>query len=319
MNDNLYKRGLQTMLEVTDFSHLGEKYEGKVRDCYVKNGIRTMITTDRLSAFDKHITTIPYKGQILNAASNWWFEQTKHIAPNHLIDIPDPAVVVAEDCEPLKCEFVMRGYITGTTSTSMWMHYQNGSRMFCGHRLPNGLRKNQKLDKPILTPSTKAPKGKNDKSLSRKDIIASGAISARDFDEAAEYAEALYNHAVETSERNGLIFVDTKYEFGKNSKGQIVLMDEINTPEGSRFWYKDDYQSHFDNDANPPSFDKEFVRLWLTSKGYNGVGEPPNVPDDIKILASKKYAQAFKQITGSELIFNTEDPMSRMAETLRNL
>jgi phosphoribosylaminoimidazole-succinocarboxamide synthase len=317
--DDVYKKGLKILLEKTNFSDFGEKYEGKVRDNYVRNGERLIITTDRLSAFDKNVTTIPFKSQILNASSNWWFEQTKNLVPNHLISVPDPAAVLAKNCEPLKCEFIVRSYVTGTTSTSLWTHYQKGERIFCGHKLPDNLKKNQKLDNPILTPSTKAPKGESDISVSREELISMGNITEKDFDEAAEYALTLFEFGVKEAAKKGLILVDTKYEFGKDDKGNIVVMDEIHTPEGSRYWYKNSYENFLKTGEGPKSFDKEFIRLWLKSQNYNGFGIPPIVPDDIKIEASKRYAEAFEKTTDLKIEYDLNNPVERLNKNLKNL
>src|SRR5215471_17301910 len=195
-------------LDRTDFPELGEKYEGKVRDCYVRDGRRTIVVTDRLSAFDVVLGTIPFKGQVLNQMAAFWFEATANLAPNHVINVPDPTVMVARECRLLPVEFVMRGYITGVTSTSIWTHYQKGARVFCGHRLPDGLQKNQRLEAPILTPATKAKAGSHDVSGSREEILVTGQVSAADFDEAAAAAMRLFAVGQRLCAERGLILVD---------------------------------------------------------------------------------------------------------------
>ena len=252
----------------TDLEGLGARYEGKVRDCYTRDGQRTLITTDRVSAFDRVLGTLPLKGQVLTRATAFWMEQTRAIAPNHLLAVPDPNAMVAVECEPLPVEFVMRAYLTGVTSTSVWHHYARGARTFCGHALPEGLKKNEPLPAPILTPSTTAAKGGHDVSVSRDELLAAGTISEADFDVAAAMARDLFAFGQKHCERQGLILVDTKYEFGRRPDGQIVLIDEIHTPDSSRFWYEATYEVQLARGAEPRSFDKEFLRRFLADKGY---------------------------------------------------
>ena len=215
VSNELIRAQLAKTLEKTDFPELGDKYVGKVRDCYSKDGRRTIVVTDRISAFDVVLGTIPFKGQVLNQIAAYWFESTKQIASNHVLSVPDPTVMVAAECELLPVEFVMRAYLTGVTTTSIWYHYERGGRLFCGHKLPDGMRKNQKLDKPILTPSTKAAKGGHDQSVSREEILASGALSADDFDRAGEMCARIFAFGQSLAAQRGLILVDTKYEIGR--------------------------------------------------------------------------------------------------------
>lgn len=316
VSKEILERGLKLTLEATDFPELGRKYEGKVRDNYSKDGRRTLIVTDRISAFDRVLGTLPFKGQVLNQLAAWWFEQTASIAPNHVLEVPDPNVMVALECEPLPVEMVMRAYLTGVTSTSIWTHYERGERVFCGHRLPDGLRKHQRLDEPILTPSTKAAKGDHDVSASREEILAAGKISARDFDAAAELARALFAFGQEVCARRGLILVDTKYEFGKTPDGEVVVIDEIHTPDSSRFWYADSYAERFAAGEDPVSMDKEYVRRWLKEVGYGGDGPAPPLPDDVRVEASRRYIEACDRIRGSEFIPDLEPPHERIRKNL---
>lgn len=317
VSHEVLREGLAKTLDKTDFSALGHKYEGKVRDNYsTKDGRRVLIVTDRISAFDRVLGTLPYKGQVLNSLAAWWFESTKDIAPNHVIDVPDPNVMIGVECEPLKVEMIVRGYVTGNTSTSIWTHYAKGVREFCGHRLPDGLRKHQKLDEPILTPSTKAEHGDHDVSVSREQIIAMGAVSARDFDAAAEYAMALFRHGQKVCAERGLILVDTKYEFGKTPKGDIVVIDEIHTADSSRFWLADTYQAAFEAGEDPKSLDKDYVRRWLGAQGFKGDGPIPPIPDEVRIEAAARYIQACETIRGEAFTPNTEAPQERMRRNL---
>ena len=308
--------GLSKTLDATHFESLGSKYEGKVRDCYTSEGKRYLVVTDRISAFDRVLGTLPYKGQVLNGLAAWWFEETKDIVPNHLLDVPDPNVMVGVECEPLPVEMVVRAYITGVTSTSIWTHYSKGTRVFCGHELPDGLQKHQQLPDPILTPSTKAEKGDHDLSVSREEILAMGRISAEDFDEAASHAMALFAHGQKVCAARGLILVDTKYEFGKTPDGRIVVIDEIHTPDSSRFWYAKSYQERFAAGEDPESFDKEYVRRWLAGRDFKGDGPIPTIPDDVRVEASRRYIQACDEIRGTAFAPNEDDPLPRIAKNL---
>src|SRR5512140_140558 len=281
---------LKRTLDATRLDALGTKYEGKVRDNYTTaDGRRYIVVTDRISAFDRVLGTLPLKGQVLNRLAAFWFERTGNVAPNHMICVPDPNVLEARECTPLPVEMVMRAYVTGVTSTSIWTHYQKGERVFAGHRLPEGLRKNERLPAPILTPSTKAEKGDHDVSASRAEILAMGRISARDFDAAAEMASALFAHGQRWCAERGLILVDTKYEFGKDKDGNIVVIDEIHTPDSSRFWFSDSYEGRCSRGEDPESFDKEYVRRFLAGLGFKGDGPIPAIPDDVRVEASRRY------------------------------
>ena len=310
------RAGLEKTLEGTCFQGLGRLYEGKVRDNYSSDGERIIVVTDRISAFDRVLGTLPYKGQVLNGLAAWWFDETEAIAPNHVIEVPDPNVMVGIECEPLPVEMVVRAYITGVTSTSIWTHYDQGKRVFCGHQLPDGLRKHQRLPDPILTPSTKAEHGDHDVSVSREEILATDRISARDFDEAAAYAMALFAHGQRVCADRGLILVDTKYEFGKTPEGRIVVIDEIHTPDSSRYWYASSYQDRFDTGEDPESFDKEYVRRWLSVQGFKGDGPIPAIPDEVRVEASRRYIQACDQVRGMPFEPDTSDPLARIRKNL---
>lgn len=309
--------GLAKTLGGTDFPSLGVKYQGKVRDNYsTADGRRVLVVTDRISAFDRVLGTLPYKGQVLNALAAFWFEETKGIAPNHLISVPDPNVMVATECEPLKVELIVRAYVTGNTSTSIWTHYARGVREFCGHRLPDGLRKHERLPHPILTPSTKAERGDHDVSVSRDQIIAMGAVSARDFDEAAEYALALFAYGQKKCAEQGLILVDTKYELGKTRDGKLMVIDEMHTADSSRFWLAETYQEAFEAGEDPKSFDKDYVRRWLAAQGYTGEGPVPPIPDEVRVEAAARYIAACDTIRGEAFQPDTQLPLPRIRKNL---
>ncbi len=316
VNDDTLRLGLERPLLGTNFADAGVRYEGKVRDNYSKDGRRIIVVTDRISAFDRVIGTLPFKGQVLNGLAAWWFEETKDLVPNHVLEVPDPSVMIAMECEPLPVEMVMRAYVTGVTSTSIWTHYAAGERVFCGHRLPDGLRRDEMLPEPILTPSTKAAHGDHDVSASRTEILAEGRLSARDFDAAAEMARALFAHGQQLCAERGLILVDTKYEFGRTRDGRIVVIDEIHTPDSSRYWYAASYPERFEAGESPESFDKEYVRRWLAGEGYMGDGAPPTLPDDVRMEASRRYIEACDVIRGDAFVPNTEEPVARIRKNL---
>jgi phosphoribosylaminoimidazole-succinocarboxamide synthase len=311
------REGLALTLDASDLDALGTKYEGKVRDNYsTPDGRRIIVVTDRISAFDRVLGTLPFKGQVLNSLSNWWFEETKNIVPNHVLDVPDPNVLIGEECVPLPVEFVVRSYVTGVTSTSIWTHYERGVRTFCGHTLPDGLKKNEKLPEAILTPSTKAAHGDHDVSASRDEILAAGQISARDFDEAAEHAMNLFAHGQKVCAERGLILVDTKYELGKTKEGKIVVIDEIHTADSSRFWFSASYGERFAAGQDPESFDKEYVRRWLAGQGYRGEGPIPTIPDEVRIEAALRYIKACETIRGEEFVPDLSAPLPRIRARL---
>jgi phosphoribosylaminoimidazole-succinocarboxamide synthase len=316
VSDELLRAGLTRTLSSTNFADLGKKYEGKVRDNYTRAGDRFIVVTDRISAFDRVLGTIPFKGQVLNRLAGYWFEQTKNIADNHMKRLPDPNVLECVECEPILVEMVMRAYVTGSTATSIWTHYQKGARVFCGHRLPDGLQKNQRLAEPILTPTTKAPKGEHDVSGSREEILATGQVSAKDFDGAAEIATRLFAAGQRMCVARGLILVDTKYEFGRTPAGKILVIDEVHTPDSSRFWMLDTYEERFAHGEDPEPLDKDFVRRHYTKMGFLGDGPPPEIPDDIRIGAAKRYIEAFERIVGVPFEPNMEPPLSRIAKNL---
>ncbi|GAB4563499.1 MAG: phosphoribosylaminoimidazolesuccinocarboxamide synthase [Haliangiales bacterium] len=322
--EDLARAQLDHTLAGTDFAALGAKYQGKVRDCYVTAGAtpdaseRVIIVTDRLSAFDRVLGTIPFKGQVLNQIARYWFDETREVAPNHVLRVPDSNVMVGRECVPLSAEFVVRSYLTGVTSTSIWRAYERGDRTFCGHALPDGMRKNQPLPAPILTPSTKAPQGEHDISVSRQQLLDMGALSAEHFDRAAEIAMKLFRFGQARAAERGLILVDTKYEMGLiPGSDELVVIDEIHTPDSSRYWYADDYESRLAAGDEPRSLDKEYVRRWLSEEaGYRGEGEPPALPDDVRVEAALRYIAIYELITGQSFVPDTGAPLARIATNL---
>ena len=312
----IIERALSHTLDKCDFPELGTKYEGKVRDNYTRDGKRTIVVTDRISAFDRILGTLPLKGQLLNHVAAWWFDKTREVAPNHVIAVPDPNVLIAHECTPLPVEMVVRAYLTGTTSTSIWVHYEKGARIFCGHALPEGLKKHQRLPQPILTPSTKAAKGGHDVSASRDEILALSGMPPADFDAAAAMAMALFAAGQRIAAERGLILVDTKYEFGKARDGRIVVIDEIHTPDSSRYWKSATYAARFAAGEDPESFDKEYLRRWLAERGFTGDGPIPPIPDEIRVEATLRYIEAVETLTGVAFVPDLEEPIGRMRRNL---
>ena len=303
-------------LQGTDFPTLGTKYEGKVRDNYTKDNKRVIIVSDRLSAFDRVLTLIPFKGQVLNQMATFWFEQTKDIIQNHVIEVPDPNVVIGRECRLLQMEMVVRGYLTGVTTTSAWYNYERGVRDFCGNVLPDGMKKNQKFDKPILTPSTKAEHGGHDESVSGDQIVEKGILTQEQYAQIAEASLKLFARGVEIAAKQGIILVDTKYEFGIDAEGKIVLIDEIHTPDSSRFWFADEYEARLASGEEQKKIDKEYLREWLADRGFRGEGEIPAIPDDIRIETARRYIEAYELITGQKFEAEVGDVSARIEKNL---
>ena len=295
------------------------RYDGKVRDCYIDRarGERIIVVTDRLSAFDMVIGLIPWKGQVLNQMAQHWFRATAHLAPNHVVACPDPNVTIGREVRPLAVELVMRSYLTGVTSTSIWKAYEGGARMFAGHALPDGLRKNQVLPRALLTPSTKAAKGGHDITVSKDQLLAMGQVTAAEFEQAAALAERLFAFGQAQAAARGLILADTKYEFGVADDGTVIVIDEIHTPDSSRFWYADDYEARLAAGAEPRSLDKEYVRRYLAEEaGYRGDGPPPPLPDHVRVEAAKRYIASYELVTGERFVPVPGDAVARIAAAL---
>jgi phosphoribosylaminoimidazole-succinocarboxamide synthase len=316
ISTDVFRAQLQRTLDKTDLGSLGQKYEGKVRDNYTRDGKRIIVVTDRISAFDVVLGTIPFKGQVLNQIAAFWFEETKAIAPNHVVSVPDPCVMIGRDCKPLPVEFVMRGYLTGVTTTSIWYAYERGARDYCGHRLSEGMTKHQKLAQPLLTPSTKAEHGGHDESVSRQEIIDRKILDARTFDAAAAMVEALFAFGQKRAAERGLILVDTKYELGTAPDGSLVLIDEIHTPDSSRYWFAADYEPRLAKGEDPRALDKEYVRRHLAAKGYRGDGPPPPLEDEVRIEAARRYIEAYEIVTGRAFEPDTAEPAARIRRNL---
>ncbi|MBZ9935116.1 phosphoribosylaminoimidazolesuccinocarboxamide synthase [Mesorhizobium sp. BR1-1-16] len=278
---------------------LPNRYSGKVRENYdLADGRRIIIATDRLSAFDRILTAIPYKGQVLTQTARHWFEETADICPNHVLAYPDPNVVIGTRLDILPVEMVVRGYLAGTTSTSVLTKYKRGERNMYGLSLPDGLRDNERLPQPILTPTSKAFDGGHDEPLSGADILAQKLLTPEQWDTVSRYALALFARGQQRAAKRGLILVDTKYEFGVDRDGRVVLADEIHTADSSRYWLADRYQAAFEAGERPPSFDKDFIRAWVAARCDPYKDPIPEIPAELVAQTSKVYIQAFETITG---------------------
>ncbi|HEX2916797.1 MAG TPA: phosphoribosylaminoimidazolesuccinocarboxamide synthase [Chloroflexia bacterium] len=301
-----------------NLSGLGEIGRGKVRDFYELPGNRRLlVTTDRQSAFDRVLGLIPFKGQVLNQLSQFWFEQTADIVNNHMLSVPDPNVMIGRKAEMFPVEVIVRGYMTGVTDTSIWVMYQQGEREMYGLRFPEGMRKNQPLPAPIITPTTHAELGGHDRPLSRDNIISEGLVERQTWEKIEKAALAVFARGQEICRQAGLILVDTKYEFGLID-GQVSLVDEVHTPDSSRFWLADSYEQRFEQGQEPENFDKELLRLWMREQGFKGEGEPPALNDDIVVRLSQRYQASYEKITGQtfEVDFSLK-PEERIERNLK--
>lgn len=296
-------KSIPYVLKTVDIPNLGKKYSGKVRDYYLIDGKCILITTDRQSAFDVILGHIPFKGAILNLLSAFWFKKTKDIIPNHVISIPDPNVLISRKCRLIPIEMVVRGYITGVTNTSIWGSYEKGDRVIYGIKFPDGLRKNEKLPEPVITPTTKAKKG-HDERLTEEEIRQRRIVSRKIWNQMKKATLELFERGQKICDKVGIILVDTKYEFGILN-GKLILIDELHTPDGSRFWIKDTYKKRFKAGGEPENFDKEFLRLWYAKRGYKGDGVPPKMSGQLIVELSKRYIAIYEKITGKKFIPDT--------------
>lgn len=279
---------------------LPDRRDGKVRVSYqLDNDNRLFVTTDRLSAFDRVIAGVPYKGQVLNELAAWWFAQTTDIVPNHVVSVPDPNVLIARNATPLPVEVVVRGYITGVTSTSLWQQYADGARTIYGHPFPDGLLKNTALPHALVTPTTKAEDGGHDEPLTVADVISRRLVPPQLWGETVEAALRLFQRGQQVSADAGLILADTKYEFGLDDDGRLMLIDEMHTPDSSRYWVADSYEERLATGDEPESLDKEVVRRALLATGYRGEGPPPSLPDEVWQQTSARYIDAYERLTGT--------------------
>jgi phosphoribosylaminoimidazole-succinocarboxamide synthase len=287
------------VLEDATIPELPNHYRGKVRDNYdLPDGRRIIIASDRLSAFDRNLASIPLKGQVLTQTAKFWFEATADICPNHVIEYPDPNVLVGQKLTILPVEIVVRDYLAGTTGTSILSLYKAGQREMYGIRVPDGLRDNEKLPHTIITPTSKAFHGGHDEPLSPDEIVGQGLLSQEQWRTVSDYALALFAKGREMARERGLILVDTKYEFGIDGTGRIIIADEIHTPDSSRYWFLESYRQRFEAGERPESFDKDFVRNWVVARCDPYKDDVPEIPADVILETSRVYIDAFERITG---------------------
>ena len=299
---------------------LPNKQTGKVRDWYdLGDGKRLIVTTDRLSAFDRILARVPYKGQVLNQLSAWWFEQTCDIIPNHLISIPDPNASIVTKVEPLPIEIIVRGYITGVTSTALWYRYSIGERNIYGYDFLEGLKKNQELPKPIITPTTKGGITGHDERLTCAEVTEKGLLDESTWKQVQTAALAIFKRGQEVACKAGLILVDTKYEFGIASDGSVILIDEVHTPDSSRYWKADTYETQFNADKEPENFDKEFIRIAYADKGYRGDGEIPSMSNELWVAASERYITIYEMLTGKTFEAGAYPIEERLLKSLKGV
>ncbi|MEW5830315.1 MAG: phosphoribosylaminoimidazolesuccinocarboxamide synthase [Chloroflexota bacterium] len=301
------------------------KQAGKVRDWYpLSDGKRLIITTDRLSAFDRILARVPYKGQVLNQLSAWWFDQTNDLISNHLLSLPDPNAAVVTEAEPFPVEVIVRGYITGVTTTALWYRYALGEREIYGYTFPDGLQKNAALPEPIITPTTKGGATGHDERLTCAEVVEKDYLDAATWEQVQAAALAVFKRGQRIAQRAGLILVDTKYEFGRAPDGRVMLIDEVHTPDSSRFWKADTYESRFAAGQEPENFDKEFIRLaYAEGRGdpagrpYRGDGEPPKMPETLWAAASERYITIYEMLTGEAFAPGAYPVEPRLVENLR--
>ncbi len=313
------------LLNHARIAELPNPYFGKVRDCYDlapspdhPDGRRILIASDRISAFDRILAAIPFKGQVLTQIARFWFDRTADICPNHVIAYPDPNVVIGTRLTILPVEIVVRGYLAGTTSTSILTQYKAGVRQMYGHRLPDGLRDNQILAAPILTPTSKAADGDHDAPLSAAEILAQGLMSPAQWDAVSAHALALFARGQALAAERGLILVDTKYEFGVDRTGRVLLADEIHTPDSSRYWIAEGYNTAFAQGTRPPSFDKDIVRSWVAARCDPYHDPIPEIPPEMIEATSRVYIAAYEAITGQPFVpdLSGATPLDRVRANL---
>lgn len=317
---------LSRVLPKAHIPELPNPYFGKVRDCYdlpasarYPEGARILIASDRISAFDRILAAIPFKGQVLTQVARYWFDRTGDICANHVLAYPDPNVVIGKRLTILPVEIVVRGYLAGTTGTSVLTLYQKGQREMYGHRLPDGLRPNEALPAPIITPTSKAFDGGHDEPLSAADILQQGLLTPAQWDEISAKALALFARGQAMAAERGLILVDTKYEFGVDAAGTILLADEIHTPDSSRYWLSSGYEAALATGSRPPSFDKDVIRAWVAGRCDPYVDPIPEIPDEMIRRTSAVYIDAFEAITGTRFVPDMDGatPLDRVRDNLR--
>ena len=314
-------KNIPLAVKTVSFPKLGKRKSGKVRDWYIKNSLRILIATDRISAFDKVLGLVPFRGAVLNKLSEFWFNKTRDICANHMIGTIDPSVMLVSECQALPVEVIVRAYITGVTDTSLWKKYSDGERVIYGIKFPEGLVKNQKLKKPIITPTTRATgPGGHDEPITSAEIIKKKLVSEKNWKQIEKIALKLFERGTQVCEKAGFILADTKYEFGLDRGGKITLIDEIHTPDSSRLWLKATYKERFRKGQEVESYDKEIMRLWFVKQGYRGYGRAPQMPIEVIANIAQRYIQVFEKITGEKFEMDLSiSPKARILDALSKL
>ncbi len=319
IDEQMIRSQVDNVLTDATVAELPNHYQGKVRDTYVlDDGRMIIIATDRQSAFDKNLAAVPFKGQVLTQTARFWFEATEDICANHVIEYPDPNVVVCKNLDMLPVEMVVRDYMTGSTNTSIWPMYRDGAREMYGVTFPDGLEKNQKLPETILTPTTKAAQGEHDAPITPAEIVSQGLLSQERWDELAELSLAVFARGRELAAERGLILVDTKFEFGLDENGKVCLADEILTPDSSRYWLADSYADKLAAGENPEGLDKEFLRLWVSERCDPYKDEIPEIPADTLVEFSGRYIRLYETVTGQSFAAEADERpvLERIRENL---
>jgi len=314
-------KNIPSAIDKISFPKLGKRYSGKVRDWYTKDHLRVLIATDRISAFDRILGLIPFRGAVLTKLSEFWFEKTRDIVANHMIGVIDPNVMLVSECKALSIEVVVRGYITGVTGTSLWKKYKDGERIIYGLKFPDGLLKNQKLEKPVITPTTRGTgAGGHDEPITGNEIIKRKLVPSSIWRQMERVALELFERGTRICDKAGLILADTKYEFGLSRDLKLTLIDEIHTPDSSRLWVKKTYKDRFRKGEEVENYDKEFMRLWFAKQGYIGRGKPPKMPNDLIVKIAQRYISVYEKITGEKFTIDLKiSPKQRILESLLKL
>lgn len=321
IDPKVIKKNIESAVDRVDVRPLGKRQSGKVRDWYTVNHLRILIATDRISAFDRVVGLVPFRGAVLNLLSKFWFEETRDIIQNHLIGVVDPNIMLVSQVEALPIEVVVRGYITGVTDTSLWKKYSEGERIIYGIKFPDGLKKNQKLKSPVITPTTRATgKQGHDEPITKVEILRKKIITPAIWKQIEKVALALFSRGSKIADKVGFILADTKYEFGLDKKGKLMLIDEIHTPDSSRFWRKNTYRDKFKKGEEVENYDKEFMRLWLVKVGYKGKGKPPQLPEELIVKISQRYQEVYEKLSGEKFTIDlSKSPIERITESLFKL
>lgn len=318
MNDDTLRAAIPGALQTIDLSRFGEQLSGKVREMVARDQERLIVTTDRVSAFDRVLGTIPFKGQVLNQLSAWWFRKVEDVVGHHLIDLPDENVMRAREAKPLPVEVIVRGHITGSTSTSLWTLYEAGVDKPYGLDLPEGLQKHARLETPVITPTTKAEKGEHDERLTSEEVVSRGLVDAALWERVQRVALEVFARGQAVADQAGFVLADTKYEFGMVGD-ELVLIDEVHTMDSSRYWVRSAWEKAMAEGGNPPSFSKERLRLWLKSVGYSGDGPSPALPDEVKVEIARTYIEAFERLTGETFVPGVHPVAERILGNLETL